>query len=117
MSPDTFLTGAWPPLPPERLGIYIVRPKLRILALSVLAALPPLGHAVPVAQEPANTASTPHVRLISQDQYFNSLSYVFGPDIAMGAHFAPFRRTDGLLAIGGASAGVTLGQMQEFQRT
>ena len=117
MSPDTFLTGAWPPLPPERLGIYIVRPKLRILALSALAALPPLGHAVPVAQEPANTASTPHVRLISQDQYFNSLSYVFGPDIAMGAHFAPFRRTDGLLAIGGASAGVTLGQMQEFQRT
>jgi hypothetical protein len=70
-----------------------------------------------VAQEPANTASTPHVRLISQDQYFNSLSYVFGPDIATGAHFAPFRRTDGLLAIGGASAGVTLGQMQEFQRT
>jgi hypothetical protein len=57
------------------------------------------------------------VRLISQDQYFNSLAYIFGPDIAVAAHFAPFRRTDGLLAIGGASAGVTLGQMQEFQRT
>ena len=57
------------------------------------------------------------MRLISQEQYFNSLGYVFGPDIAVGAHFAPFRRTDGLLASGSASAGVTIAQMQEFQRT
>ena len=71
----------------------------------------------PADNEPADAVSTARVRLISQDQYFNSLSYVFGPDIAISTHFAPFRRTDGLLAIGGASAGVTLGQMQEFQRT
>ncbi len=56
------------------------------------------------------------MRLISQEQYFNSLAYVFGPDIRVAAHFAPFQRTDGLLASGGASAGVTLSQMQEFQR-
>ena len=67
--------------------------------------------------EPADAASAARVRLISQDQYFNSLAYIFGPDVAVATHFAPFRRTDGLLAIGGASAGVTLGQMQEFQRT
>jgi hypothetical protein len=42
---------------------------------------------------------------------------VFGPEISVAAHFAPFRRTDGLLASGSASAGVTLAQMQEFQRT
>jgi hypothetical protein len=57
------------------------------------------------------------VRLISQEQYFNTLAYVFGPDVAIAAHFAPFRRTDGLLEVGAASAGVTSGQMQEFQRT
>jgi hypothetical protein len=57
------------------------------------------------------------MRLISQEQYFNSLGYVFGPDLQVAAHFAPFRRTDGLLASGSASAGVTLAQMQEFQRT
>ena len=57
------------------------------------------------------------MRLISQEQYFNSLGYVFGPDITVSAHFAPFPRTDGLLANGSASAGVTIAQMQEFQRT
>jgi Protein of unknown function (DUF1592)/Protein of unknown function (DUF1588)/Protein of unknown function (DUF1585)/Protein of unknown function (DUF1595) len=57
------------------------------------------------------------MRLISQEQYFNSLGYVFGPDITVAAHFAPFARTDGMLASGGASAGVTIAQMQEFQRT
>lgn len=66
---------------------------------------------------PEEATSPARLRLISQEQYFNSLAYVFGPDITIAAHFAPFRRTDGLLEIGAASAGVTSGQMQEFQRT
>ena len=66
---------------------------------------------------PADAATPARMRLISQEQYFNSLGYVFGPDIRVAAHFAPFRRTDGLLASGSAAAGVTLSQMQEFQRT
>ena len=65
---------------------------------------------------PADAATPARMRLISQEQYFNSLAYVFGPDIPVAAHFAPFRRTDGLLANGSASAGVTISQMQEFQR-
>jgi Protein of unknown function (DUF1592)/Protein of unknown function (DUF1588)/Protein of unknown function (DUF1595) len=68
------------------------------------------------ATEPPGMTSAARVRLISQEQYFNTLTYVFGPDIAIAAHFAPFRRTDGLLEVGAASAGVTSGQMQEFQR-
>jgi hypothetical protein len=90
--------------------------KFQILGLCVLAMVSPAGHAAPAQAEPA-VASAARVRLISQDQYFNTLSYIFGPDVAVATHFAPFRRTDGLLAVGGASAGVTLGQMQEFQRT
>ncbi len=62
-------------------------------------------------------ASIAHVRLLSQDQYFNSIGYIFGPDIRVAAHFAPFRRTQGLLEIGASSAGVTSGQIEEFQRT
>lgn len=69
------------------------------------------------ATAPPDATSLARVRLISQEQYFNTLSYVFGPDIAIAAHFAPFRRTDGLLELGAATAGVTSGQMQEFQRT
>ena len=71
----------------------------------------------PVQTGPADAATPARMRLISQEQYFNSLGYVFGPDITVGAHFAPFRRTDGLLASGSSSAGVTIAQMQEFQRT
>ncbi len=89
----------------------------RVLGLCAFGLLAPVGLAAVNDTEPADAASPVRVRLISQEQYFNSLAYLFGPDIAVAAHFAPFRRTDGLFAIGSASAGVTLGQMQEFQRT
>ncbi len=89
----------------------------RLLSLCALVSLLAVGPVVGAAPEPSEASSSARVRLISQDQYFNSLSYIFGPDVAVATHFAPFRRTDGLLAIGGASAGVTLGQMQEFQHT
>jgi hypothetical protein len=97
---------------------------LRAAAVAVALALLPLsgttdtagGNAVP-STGPADAATEARMRLLSQEQYFNSLGYLFGPDISVAAHFAPFRRTDGLLASGSASAGVTLGQMQEFQRT
>ncbi len=85
--------------------------------MCALFFLSPAGQVARATAEPSGIAPTARVRLISQDQYFNSLSYIFGPDVAVATHFAPFRRTDGLLAIGGASAGVTLGQMQEFQHT
>jgi hypothetical protein len=66
---------------------------------------------------PEAAASQARMRLLSQEQFFNSLGYIFGPDIAISSHFAPLRRTDGLLASGASVAGVTIGQMQEFQRT
>src|SRR5712675_2485578 len=75
-------------------------------ALLVAAAYMPAGSAagdlpsptVDPASGPAT--SLPRVRLLSQEQYFNSLAYVFGPDISVAAHFTPFRRTDGLVEAG-----------------
>ncbi len=69
------------------------------------------------APPPDGAKSLPRVRLLSQEQYFNSLAYVFGPDITVAAHFTPFRRTDGLVETGASAAGVTAGQIDEFQRT
>ena len=70
------------------------------------------------ANPAAGTApSLPQVRLLSQEQYFNSVGYIFGPDISVAAHFTPFRRTDGLVETGASVAGVTSGQIDEFQRT
>lgn len=93
---------------------------LCVLAGAVLwphAAVARTGSATPPAVEPADATSPARMRLLSQEQYANTIAYVFGPDIMVSANFAPFRRTDGLLANGSATAGVTIGQMQEFQRT
>jgi hypothetical protein len=83
---------------------------------SPAAGKPPAAAAAAAIEAP-DAASPAAVRLISQQQYANTLAYVFGPDIRVSAHFAPFRRTDGLLEVGASKAGVTSGQMQEFQRT
>lgn len=66
--------------------------------------------------EPAFTRAPARVRVLTQDQYFNSLTYVFGEDARTDSRFPPFRRTDGLLALGAASAGVTASGVEKFQR-
>ena len=77
----------------------------------------PLGGALaPTESGPAAT-SRARVRLLSEDQYYNSIGYIFGPDITLAAHFAPFRRIQGLLEVGASSAGVTTGQAEDFQHT
>src|SRR4051794_39041007 len=95
-----FLVGAW------------------LIAAAFLAAHAAGDPAGPdPGSSPASAVSLPRVRLLSQEQYFNSLAYVFGPDISVAAHFTPFRRTDGLVQSGASVAGVTSGQIDEFQRT
>jgi hypothetical protein len=54
---------------------------------------------------------------MTQDQYVNTLAYVFGPDLNLDARFAPMQRREGLLASGAAFAGVTNAQLEAFQRT
>ena len=68
-------------------------------------------------QEPAVANAPARVRVLTQDQYFNSLAYVFGPDARLDSRFPPFRRTDGLLALGASAAGVTASGVEKFQHT
>lgn len=66
---------------------------------------------------PADLRGTPQrMRLITRDQFVNSLRYIFGPDVSVDARFAPARRTEGLLASGAASVGITDAQIEQFQR-
>jgi len=53
--------------------------------------------------EPETPSSSRRLRLVSEDQYINTIASMFGRDVLPNVGFAPFRRTDGLLAI---SAGV-----------
>ena len=99
----------------------IIATLIGVLVLSAAPAHPASGASDPVPQAgavPGNeVTSLPRVRLLSQEQYFNSLAYIFGPDISVATHFTPFRRTDGLVETGASAAGVTSGQIDEFQRT
>ena len=70
--------------------------------------------AVKPAEYPGTVA---HVRRISVDQYRNTITHIFGHDIEVGNPFAPLRRTDGLIATGASSAGVTSGELQQLQRS
>ena len=65
----------------------------------------------------ASATSLARVRLLSQEQYLNSIKYIFGPGISVQPNFAPFHRTAGLLEVGASTAGVTFGQLGEFQLT
>ncbi|MCC6914980.1 MAG: hypothetical protein IT566_14870, partial [Rhodospirillaceae bacterium] len=68
-------------------------------------------------QEPAGDATAKRMRLMTAEQYRNTLSYVFGPGISMPTSFAPVTRMDGLLSVGTSFAGVTAAQMEIYQKT
>ncbi|MBM0105470.1 DUF1588 domain-containing protein [Steroidobacter sp. S1-65] len=66
--------------------------------------------------EPENPGTPPRVRVITTEQYLNTIENVFGSSVNMDMKFPPLRRVDGLLANGAALAGVTSGKIETFQR-
>jgi len=68
--------------------------------------------------EPENSASPLRVRLMTGQQYSNTIARIFGADISnsVAAPLPPLSRTDGLLASGAAFIGVTSDQIQQIQQ-
>ncbi len=68
--------------------------------------------------EPENSASPLRVRLMTGQQYSNTIAHIFGADISSSvlAPLPPLTRTDGLLASGAAFIGVTSDQTQQIQQ-
>lgn len=101
------------------------------LSASVLSVVTLTACSVPQEQGSSNLAmdgqiervqgppmgSPSRVRLMTGQQYANTIKYFFGSDIAIVSPFAPVPRTEGLLASGAATAGVTVSQLQQFQRS
>lgn len=69
----------------------------------------------PSDPEPETPGTQALTKLITTDQYKNTLSYIFGPGIDVPAQFAPVPRTEGLLSNSLATAGVSGGQVQTIQ--
>ena len=72
--------------------------------------------AVKASVEPASKGTPARMRIITSDQYLNTVSYVFGDDMRIDTNFAPLRRTDGLLENGAATMGVPAAQIEQYQR-
>jgi hypothetical protein len=88
---------------------------LGLAACSAPAGKPEVA-GLPAIQEPVGDGSLKRLRLLTADQYRNTLGYIFGPDMKPDARFAPLQRTDGLLASGAASGGVNTGTLEQYQR-
>jgi hypothetical protein len=67
---------------------------------------------------PEESDSPLRARLISGTQYSRTIANIFGEDIsaAVASPLPPFTRTDGLLATGAASIGMTSDQLQQLQQ-
>ena len=68
--------------------------------------------------EPENSASPLRIRLMTGQQYSNTIGQIFGTDISdsVAPPLPPLTRTDGLLASGAAFVGVTSDQIQQIQQ-
>jgi len=69
--------------------------------------------------EPEESASATRTRLLTGEQYTNTIAAVFGEDIANSVlpPIPPMTRTDGLLSSGAAYVGVTSDQISQIQQT
>lgn len=74
-------------------------------------------HFLKRSAEPLSKGTPVALRLLTQQQYLNTLEYVFGPDVKPVTNFAAVPRVDGLLSSGTAVAGLTDTQAEIYQKT
>lgn len=86
-----------------------------LLTLGLLAACSQSDPESERQPEPETTGTQALAKLITAEQYSNTLSYIFGPGIDAQVQFAPVARDEGLLANSLATAGVSGGQVQTIQ--
>ena len=106
--PDLFLSFA--SRPARRAGATAIVATLLLAACERESATP---------AEPPESASVLRTRLMTGEQYTNTIAQIFGEDISGSIlpPIPPMTRTDGLLASGAAYVGVTSDQISQIQQT
>ena len=86
--------------------------------ITVFAGLFVLAACSRDAAAPEDGATPLRVRLLTGEQYLNTVASIFGEDVAASVTppTPPLTRTDGLLASGAASVGVTSDQVSQIQQ-
>ena len=89
-----------------------------LMIVPIAAAIIFLASCSSNTAEPENSASVLRVRLMTGQQYSNTIAQTFGADISdsVAPPLPPLSRTDGLLASGAAFVGVTSDQIQQIQQ-
>ncbi len=83
---------------------------------ALLIAVALLGLGACSSSAPPTKGAPPVVRLLSESQYRSVIADVFGAQIAVGGTFDPLVRTNGLLTVGTAKAGITPAGLEQFDR-
>lgn len=91
-------------------------PKSAVLPVLALLAFVAGCEQEPV--EPLDAASEQRIRLLTGEQYANTIAHVFGEDVSQSVvpPVPPMTRTDGLLASGAAFIGLTSDQISQIQQ-
>ena len=76
------------------------------MTLAALAACGP--------SEPASEGGTPDLRRLTEEQYRNTITDVFGPTITYGGRFDPLQRTEGLAVLGARTARITSSGFEQY---
>jgi hypothetical protein len=96
------------------LAVAVVLPAAALLMPSFGAAAASKDVAAKAAETSVGTPL--RLRLLTTQQYVNTIQYFFGPDIKIDVKFAPLARTDGLLLAGSSLAGVSGAQVEIYQK-
>jgi Protein of unknown function (DUF1588)/Protein of unknown function (DUF1592)/Protein of unknown function (DUF1595)/Protein of unknown function (DUF1585) len=88
-----------------------------VVALAGYAAVSVLSGPGRFASEPSVPPQPLALRLISESQYIDTISNIFGADIAPKVRFAPVKRVDGLVGVGASSAILTSGGLDPLEST
>lgn len=83
---------------------------------ALLAASPSVVAAEKNADAVSPIGSPKRLRLLTTQQYINTIQYFFGNDIRVDVKFAPLTRTDGLLVAGASVAGVSTAQVETYRK-
>ncbi|MXX07874.1 MAG: DUF1592 domain-containing protein [Gammaproteobacteria bacterium] len=98
----------------------VSRPALRAAATAIVATLllAACERDTAIPTEPPDSASVLRTRLLTGEQYTNTIAQIFGEDISGSIlpPIPPMARTDGLLASGAAYVGVTSDQISQIQQ-
>ena len=86
-------------------------------AIAATLLLAACGRDTATPAEPPQSASVLRTRLMTGEQYTNTIAQIFGEDISSSIlpPIPPMARTDGLLASGAAYVGVTSDQISQIQ--